>query len=87
MFEANQSAIQFGIFVSLMILIGVITWLKVRGAAERSDDATKTDFLVRGTERPDTISIQSVLGGSIVAVVNGVNSPQFRPTGRIVPQP
>jgi SSS family solute:Na+ symporter len=51
MFEANGSAVQFGIFVGLMALIGLITWLKVRGAAERSGDPNATDkeiFLAGG---------------------------------------
>lgn len=51
MFEANQSAVQFGIFIGLMILIGLVTWLKVRGSGDRSGDSAKTDkeiFLAGG---------------------------------------
>jgi solute:Na+ symporter, SSS family len=51
MLETNQSAVQLGIFVSLMILIGVVTWLKVRGAGDRNGDSEKTDkeiFLAGG---------------------------------------
>ncbi|MBJ7388006.1 MAG: SLC5 family protein [Sphingomonadaceae bacterium] len=51
MFEANQSAVQFGIFVGLMVLIGVFTWAKVRGKNHASGDQSKTDkdiFLAGG---------------------------------------
>ncbi|MFN5127942.1 MAG: SLC5 family protein [Sphingomonadaceae bacterium] len=51
MFEANQSAVQFGIFVGLMVLIGVFTWAKVRGKNQAGGDQSKTDkdiFLAGG---------------------------------------
>ena len=51
MFQASQSAVQFGIFVGLMVLIAVFTWAKVRGKNHASGDQSKTDkdiFLAGG---------------------------------------
>lgn len=51
MFEANQSAVQFGIFLALMVVIALFTWLKVRGHRVGSSDQNKTDkeiFLAGG---------------------------------------
>ena len=51
MFEASPSAIQFGIFVALMAVTALFTWLKVRGHGVGSGDPNKTDkeiFLAGG---------------------------------------